>query len=553
MLRAAQLLIGIVVLSLFVGEASASTYVVYLPLDSPVYEELETLNGFGLLKTYLGEIKPISRVEAARLTLEAEHELIDSERDSPLARSLIHSLRLQLREEVGWLLSNHEDGRPATLHPIERVEGEYIFSRGPTRFWNTGGTGGLHAAEGTPLLPNNDGIPTGAGSNEVLRWSGWGGVGGFLTGYGEVAAAGPITHELADTARVRPLGAEAVVSLGNFAASFGQEEMWWGTGHFAGLSQGDNAAPFPGLHLQNIHPILLPWIFRYLGQFRYQIFFGQLDGERYFAHPWIDGQVFSFRPLPHFEFGLTHTIAFGGRFNNNYGLAGFIGRATGFATGSPVGANTNSRGGVYLKFYFPEFRDLQVYQELVGEDNLTTEARPVGRFLPFLAVSYQGGIYLPRLTSDGLTDLRIEYALLEPGYSIHDDSLYWTYNGALMGDPLGPNATEAHLQVGRWFPGLTKGSIEVFYTERAPTFGTDSPYPARFYGPLTKEHSGGVAFDLFRIPQRTGVTARALLGGHARMAVEYVDHMNYGGPGSLRAMVMFGLGAVPTSPSMEWR
>src|SRR5690242_13733536 len=179
-------------LLLLADEAKASTYVVYLPLDSPVYEELETLNGLGLLKTWLGEVKPISRVEAARLTLEAENVLIDSERDDPLAKSLIHSLHLQLHEEIGWLLSNHEDGRPATLHPVERVEAEYMFSRGPARFWNTGGTGGLHAVEGTPLLPNNDGIPTGAGSNEVVRWSGWGGVGGFLTGYGEVAAAGQI-------------------------------------------------------------------------------------------------------------------------------------------------------------------------------------------------------------------------------------------------------------------------------------------------------------------------------------------------------------------------
>ena len=43
-----------------------------IPLDSPIYLELETLDGLGYLDTYFLEIRPFSRVEAARLTLEAE-------------------------------------------------------------------------------------------------------------------------------------------------------------------------------------------------------------------------------------------------------------------------------------------------------------------------------------------------------------------------------------------------------------------------------------------------------------------------------------------------
>ena len=42
--------------------AQASTYAVYIPLDSPIYKELDTLNGLGLLYSYLDTIKPISRV-----------------------------------------------------------------------------------------------------------------------------------------------------------------------------------------------------------------------------------------------------------------------------------------------------------------------------------------------------------------------------------------------------------------------------------------------------------------------------------------------------------
>ncbi len=62
-----------------VRSVCASTYVVYVALDDPVYQELDTLNGLGLLDDYLSEVRPIARVEAARLVLEAEHNLDDAE------------------------------------------------------------------------------------------------------------------------------------------------------------------------------------------------------------------------------------------------------------------------------------------------------------------------------------------------------------------------------------------------------------------------------------------------------------------------------------------
>src|SRR5258708_4181050 len=56
------------------SSASASTYAAYVPLDDPAYMELETLSGLGLIQTYIDEIKPIARVEVARLIIEAGQE-----------------------------------------------------------------------------------------------------------------------------------------------------------------------------------------------------------------------------------------------------------------------------------------------------------------------------------------------------------------------------------------------------------------------------------------------------------------------------------------------
>ena len=118
-------------------QAQSSTYVVYIPLDSPIYEELETLTGLGCLDTYLSEIKPISRIEAARLTLEAEENLdhpedIASSAES-LANILVGQLRKQLADEIGWLENNTEDSQPTTIHPLDRVEAQYVYSYGPRR------------------------------------------------------------------------------------------------------------------------------------------------------------------------------------------------------------------------------------------------------------------------------------------------------------------------------------------------------------------------------------------------------------------------------------
>ena len=551
--------------------AAASTYVAFIPLDDSIYDELETLDSLGYLDDYLDAVKPISRIEAARLTLEARRRLSDAPNPDPIAAEIVRDLRDVLREEVGWLESNREDNPPtAILNPMDRGELQYIYSHGPQRFWDQTQTTSigtvLKASEGTPLLSNNDGIPSAPGSNEVARAGAWGGVGGFLTAYGEAAIAGPLGHMPANSSRVRPLGAEAVVDLGYWALSFGQEEMWWGPGHFSTISQSDNADPIPGFRLQNVHPFLLPGFLRYLGQFRVQLFFGELDAGRIlsrptassplatFAHPWIDGEAVSLRTLPNLEWGINHTIMFGGRGNNGYSLLGFLGRATAISTGNPSSGNTHSEAGVFLKFRFPLLRNSILYVQTSAGDNFTNELRPIGAALPILSVSYEGGFYLPRLTADGRTDLRFEFEINEPNHETHSDSLYWAYNDHLMEDPLGPNASQINFQIGRWFSNLTKASGDLIFTDRAPKEAGNT-FVGRIFGPpstLHHERSAGFAFDLLTIPRNLLPRDDILAFGRSRVAVEYCDHMNYAPAGAWRAVASITIGVKPNWDSWSW-
>jgi hypothetical protein len=101
-----------------------------------------------------------------------------------------------------------------------------------------------------------------------------------------------------------------------------------------------------------------------------------------------------------------------------------------------------------------------------------------------------------------------------------------------MGNALGPNASEVDLQVGRWFglekKSANKVSLDLFYTEQAPGWGSGNAYPAKFYPyTLGKEHSGGLAIDLMRLPESIRALSGGLAGLSGRVAVEYTSDLNY--------------------------
>src|SRR5215469_2211862 len=137
--------VALATIAMIAGTAQASTYVVMIPLDSPIYSELDTLDGLGYLDTYFSEIRPFSRIEAARLTLEAERNMKLDDQYEPLAVQLTKTLDLQLSEEIGWLRSNAEDDQPNIIHPLQSADAQYIYSVGSRRHWITIPPGQINA------------------------------------------------------------------------------------------------------------------------------------------------------------------------------------------------------------------------------------------------------------------------------------------------------------------------------------------------------------------------------------------------------------------------
>ena len=97
-------------------------------------------------------------------------------------------------------------------------------------------------------------------------------------------------------------------------------------------------------------------------------------------------------------------------------------------------------------------------------------------------------------------------------------------------------------------------SADVFYTEQAPGYDTNTPYPAQFYPyPLGKEHSGGLAIDLLRLPRPVRGLGNGLATIRARAAVEYAQGLNYqSNTNSVRFLLMFSGAFTPQFAGWIW-
>lgn len=234
----------------------------------------------------------------------------------------------------------------------------------------------------------------------------------------------------------------------------GKESLWWGPGHHGGLLLTNNAEPLTMVRVTNPHPVLLPWVFGYLGPFRVDAFASRLERDRDVPEPYFTGMRVNFTPHPLVELGLTRTIIMGGEGRPGMNLKRFWDILFGehiLADGQDL---SDSLSGVDLRLILPK---IQVYGEVGGEDlEGGLPARP----------AHLVGLYLPDL-GRGL-DFRVEYA------DIHHKAWYrhgvytsgYTYQGRLLGHHLGGGGGDLFLEVGMMKGRRLNGTINFDYEER---------------------------------------------------------------------------------------
>jgi hypothetical protein len=446
------------------GEHSGSAYV---PLESWVYPVIDRLAALGYVHSNFDSERPFTRLECARLAAEAADKVGSDEVPSDV-RSMIDSLQREFnRESDVW--AGDSNNRSAELESIYTREME--ISGPPLR-------DGYHFGQ---TLYNDYGRPYGRGFNSE-------------TGFAMRATSGPLVFYFRGEYQHAPGNPNFIAStksllsaaddftpqldnqfpsadhfqvldayLGiNFAGNqltLGQQSLWWGPGTGGPFMLTNNAEPLNMMRLATTNPIELPGFFRYLGPLRYDVFFGQTDGQHYDlaqprngqsfvlygphlgTQPFVQGQRFSFKPTKNFEFGFSRTGVLGG---TGFPLTFHRFIASTFSTGNafvPGAASDpgDRRSGVDITYKVPWIRDwLTFYLDEFSDDEIS----PL--FVPRRSAMHPG-IYVSKMPKFHRLDLRVEGIYTDPpsfgnrGFFYSNDAYPggYTKNGDLLGSWIG--------------------------------------------------------------------------------------------------------------------
>ena len=171
-------------------------------------------------------------------------------------------------------------------------------------------------------------------------------------------------------------GSYFAARLGNWSASFGQQERWWGPGWDGSLILSTNARPIPAVSIDRRipEPFETKWL-SWVGPWSFHSFIGRMEEERTISNPYLWGMRGELKPtiLGGIEVGFFRVMQLGGD-----------GRPEGFSTWMDAffsqdnyGANTgnkdrskepgNQLAGIDLRWQAFD-APIAIYGQLVGED-----------------------------------------------------------------------------------------------------------------------------------------------------------------------------------------
>jgi len=393
-------------LCLVVPSASASSYV---DVTDDVYNLLLRLEAEGVITSGLLTTKPISYKEITRLILEAER---NSEEGNILVRSLIQSLKERLKAEPTDM------NREITfIKPLDLPYARYVYADSGLQslYYNMDGD---HYEKGSNLR-------AGFSSRAELRWLS--------------LHINPEFRYSEDGKDFIVRRAYGVLNFSRLALTVGKDSQWWGPGYHGSILLSNNAEPLTMLRLTNPHPVLLPWIFKYLGPFRFTVFATRLEKERVVSEAYLWGMRLNFKPIPYLELGLQRTALLGGK-GRSESMNTWWKSFTGSGENEKGSGSGDQRAGFDIKLTLPmKWQPLQLYAEAVGEDESAG--------WPY-KWAYLAGIYLPRVLNFERIDLRAEYATTHVSGSPnvwYNHNVYksgYTYKGRIIGHHMGTDSKD---------------------------------------------------------------------------------------------------------------
>ena len=246
--------------------------------------------------------------------------------------------------------------------------------------------------------------------------------------------------------RFRLLDAYASTRWAGHEFSIGKREDWWGPGEGGAMAWSDNAEPIYAFRIDRVRPLFIPLLSRITGPFRYEAFFGHLQGQTFPRSPWVHAEKFSFKPTSNLEFGFARVVVFAGEGHVPLTFGSFWHSFSSFSNVSLAEKNSRQDPGARhsafdFSYRLPYVRNwVTLYTDSIVHDDTSPLDAP-------RHTGFRAGLYLPRLPKAHELDLRVEAATTDPPIeqSVGGKYLYWegqyrqayTNQGQILGDAIG--------------------------------------------------------------------------------------------------------------------
>jgi len=502
----------------------------YVPIDSQAYAMFDRLISAGLVESSFVGIRPWTRVECARLVTEAENNI--DERTS--------------KEMLGVIATLKAEFPPVDEEPTLPVEQVY------TRFLGISGEPLRDSYHFGQTLVNDYGRPYWTGGNAFV-----GGSGAFAAGPFTVAARGeyqyapggpvyapstqslikytdgtpaPLLPDSRQISQFRLLEAYVAFPIRNVEFSVGKQALWWGPDTSGAMLFSNNSEPPYMLHIAQISPVRLPWIFHYLGPMRLDGFFGKMAGHQYPSGPYFHGQKITLKPTKNLELGFSRTVVFAGAgrgltFRSFWKSFISVGDYKGVISGgrNDVG---DRRGGFDFSYRVPRLRQwLLLTADMFTDDDPSPLAAPQrSAFTPGIYLSHVPGVPKLDLRVEAPTSSLPEMANTLGRFFYYNYAFFdgYTNKGMLIGHWIGRQSKAIVATSSYWFTPEKVLSTNFRHSTTDPEFiaggGNLTDLGASYSSPLGKQFSvvGSAQFErwnypgLMASPQRNFVTSLEL-------------------------------------------
>ena len=309
----------------------------YVPVGSWIYPAFERLAGLGYIRSEMLGMRPWTRLECARLLLEAQDRLDRANANPPeVAVRTYEALKREFQADISRLGggSNNTAELESLYTRVTGISGKPL-------------TDGYHFGQ---TLTNDYGRPYQEGTNAIAGFTGWAAAGpivGYVDAeYQHAPSAPPLPFQArqaiakvdelpsmpafptASVNRMDLLQGYVGFTFHNFEITAGKQSLWWSPAQGGSMMFSNNSEPIDMVQINRVSPLKLPSILGLMGPVRGEFFLGQLSGQQFTFgeesgllgqwgrslsdQPMLDGWKIAFNPTPNLQYGFDFTSIFAG-------------------------------------------------------------------------------------------------------------------------------------------------------------------------------------------------------------------------------------------------